>query len=533
MRDQVQLKQVTRLMPRPGAHPGLKAGDHHYQEHLNPREADNHLQSALNEYARALEQNPDSAELNVKMAKVFLRLGQENKAEQSALRALSLCLAFANNHSRAYTPIQSAAYQVLGTLAYRHDDLCKAEGFYNQALAKTPLQSSAIRFCLFKIYRNRLFNDPLKLSALLHVCKAFYYSASAALLFPFTSERLSFSNLFLLIPQLLNAWLKEEMNLTEKALLCYLELHRQFPGLPSITLIVGELYREKGRPEEARYWFEKATERHPDYVNAYYHLGRLLEEQEDYPAMAEVYKSLLILTPNNADLQCNLANAYYYMGQYPLAMTHYAIALQLGKDNHWKAMVAQSMGNIQADYLHNPKTAIAYYEMACLLNPDDEENYVQLGMLYFQQNDFQNAEVIYRKALQVSPSLPKLYSNLGYLRWMANDVDQAIAFYEKAIALDRRYEIPVNNLGVIHLDMLGQVNKAIELFQQALALEPNYALAYYNMGRAYSFLDNRLEAAHCFQKAQALNHYNRDLDHDELTARIHNLFDSREAESRD
>jgi tetratricopeptide (TPR) repeat protein len=533
MQDQARQETVFKLTPRLSANPGLKAGDRHYQDHLNPREADNHLQSALNEYARALEQNPDSAELTAKMAKVYLRLGEESKAEQSALRVLSLCQQPDNKVSRFFSQIQSAAYQVLGTLAYRHEDFSKAERYYNQALAKAPLQSAATRFCLFKIYRDRLLKEPLQPCALLNVFKAFYWSTSAALLFPLTSERLSFGNLFLLIPQLLKAGLKEEMNLPEEALLSYLELHRQFPGLPSITLIIGELYREKGKPEDARYWFEKATERHPDYVNAYYHLGRLLEEQKDYPAMAEVYKSLLVLTPNNADLQCYLANAYFYMDQYSLAMTHYTSALQLGKDNHWKASVAQIMGNIQADYLLNTKAAIAYYEMACLLNPDDEENYVQLGMLYFQQDDFENAEVIYRKALRLSPKQPKLYSNLGYLRWMANDVDQAIEFYEKAIALDSSYAIPVNNLGVIYLDMLGQVDKAIGVFQQTLALEPNYALAHYNLGRAYSFLGNRAEAAQCFKKAQALNHYSHDLDHDELTARIHNLFDSREGEFRD
>ncbi|WP_373531815.1 tetratricopeptide repeat protein [Vampirovibrio sp.] len=533
MQDQVRQERVVKLTPRPSANPGLKAGDRHYQDHLNPREADNHLQSALNEYARALEQNPDSAQLTVKMAKVFLRLGQEQKAEQSALRALSLCPQQSGLSKEAVTTVQAETYLVLGTLAYHHDDLKKAEGYYNLAQAKSPLTSSAARFCLYKIQRNQLLSAPLKPTALFTAFKALYWLSSAAVLFPFTQDRLSFSNLLLLFPQILNAWLKEEMNMPQEALLRYLSLHQQFPGLPSITLIVGELYRENGKQEEARYWFEKAIDRHPDYINAYYHLARLLEEQEDYPAMAKVYESLLALTPNNADLQCNLANACYYMGNYTKAMTHYATALQLGQDNQWKALVAQSMGNIQADYLFNPQSAIAYYEMACLLNPDDEENYIQLGMLYFQQDDFENAEVIYRKALRFSPKRPKLYSNLGYLRWMANDVEQAIAFYEQAIALDAHYEIPINNLGVIHLDMLGQVNRAIELFQQALALEPNYALAHYNLGRAYSFLGNRLEAAQCFQQAQALNHYSQDLDHDELTARIHNLFDSRETELRE
>ena len=109
----------------------------------------------------------------------------------------------------------------------------------------------------------------------------------------------------------------------------------------------------------------------------------------------------------------------------------------------------------------------------------------------------------------------------------------AIQLYEKAISLDCGYEIPVNNLGVIYLDMLGQVHKAIEYFEQALTIDPDYALAYYNLGRAYSFLDLRLEAAHCLRRAQELNLYTRELDNDELTARITHLFDTCEMEVRE
>lgn len=531
MQDQVRQRLAIRLTPRMTATPALKAGDRHYSNHLNPREADNHLREALNEYARALEQNPDSAELVCKMAKVFMRLGQDVKAEQSARKALSLSERPENERNAAR--IKSEAHLIIGTLAYGRDDLDAAEKAMRLSLKENPLHSAPVRFCLYKIYRNRLLKKPFSLDMLGHSVKAVYALCSSALLFPLAAERISFSNLMLLIPQLLSAWLREEMGLPEEALQRYLDLHRQFPGLPSMMLIIGEIYREKGQPEKAGYWFEKALERHPDNLNAYYHLARLREEQEDYPAMAGVYETLIRFSPNNPDLQCNLGNAYYYSGNFTDAMIHYASALQLGKDNKWKAMIAQNMGNIEADYLQNPSAAIAYYEMASVLDPEEVENYIQLGMLYFQKEDFETAEMIYRKALRYAPKHPKLHSNLGYLRWMANDVDQALAYYEQAIALDSGYEIPVNNMGVIYLDMLGQVHKAIELFQQALELDPQYALAYYNLGRAYSFLGQRLEAANCFKTAQELNHHSKELDNDELTARISQLFDTCEIELRD
>lgn len=529
MQDQVRQELAVKLTPRNSANPALKAGDRHYQNHLNPREADCHLQEALNEYARALEQNPDSAELICKMAKVFLRLGQDTKAAQTAQKALTIL----EGEASGSISTRSEIWQILGALAYSREEFDKAEAAMRQSLEADPLHSAPVRLYLYKIYRNHFLKQPFSFSGLLNGGKAAYALITAALLFPFTEERVSFSNLMLLIPQLLNAWVKEEIGQPEEALHRYLELHRQFPGIPSITLIIGEIHREKGQPEKARYWFEKALERHPDNLGAYYHLARLMEEQEDYPAMVKIYEKLIRFSPNNPDLRCNLANAYYYTAQPAEAMTHYAAALQLGKDNHWKAMVAQSMGNIESDYLQNTPAAIAYYEMASLLDPEDVENYIQLGMLYFQKEDFETAEMIYRKALQFAPKHPKLYSNLGYLRWMANDIEQALSFYEKAIDLDADYEIPINNMGVIYLDMLGQVHKSIDLFEQALAIDPHYALAYYNLGRAHSFLGNRLEAANCFHEAQELNYHSKELDNDELTERINQLFDTCEIELRD
>ncbi len=527
--------QVGQAYPRPTSSrqqpvQAVKKGDRNYRNHLNPREAESHLQEALNEYTRALEQTPDCPELMGKIAKVYMRLGLDAKAEQCAQKALKQ---LQHKKISAKGPVEASASLVLGTLSYSKSKLKEAQKYFLQAVKADPFKSSASRFCLYKIYFNRLWQNPLRPTGWINGFKAAYSLLTAILLFPFTEERMALSNLLLLIPQLGLAWMREELGMREDALHTYLDVHRQFPGLPAVSLVIGEIYRDKGRPDESKYWFEKAIDRHPDNLNAYYHLARLLEEREDFAGMAEVYEKLIQIAPNLADLHCNLGNAYYYTGQYKDSMTQYAIALQLGKDHHWKAMVAQSMANIQADYLQNTEAAIAYYEMASILDPQDVENHIQMGMLYFQRDDFDNAEMIYRKALLVAPKHPKLYSNLGYLRWMANDVDEAVTLYEQAIALDPDYEIPINNLGVIYLDMLGQVQKSITLFREALEIDPNYALAYYNLGRAYSFLGDRTEAANCFQSAQKLNQHSNELDNDELTARINHLFETREIEFRD
>lgn len=521
--------RITRENGSPAFQHWVREGDRLYREHLEPEEDENCLELALNEYARALEQEPDSPLVFCRMARIFLRQGNYPKAQQAAEKSLKLLQADEPDKAR----IQSDAYYVLGMIQYRKGDFPKAAHTMRQAAGLTGLQSSRIRFAVFQTCRDRAFAEGFRPMAMVWLLQAVYSLITSLLLLPFERERISMLTLSVLIPRLLLAWVQEETGMRQAALERYLTIRQDYPGLGSVGIIIGDMYRQKGQPEQARYWFETTIAKHPGSLDAYYHLARLLEEQEDYPNMVKVYEQLIRLKPADAHLYCNLANAHYYNQSYMDALRHYESALQLGTDAHWKAMVAQSIGNIHCDYLQNAHAAIASYQMARALDPTDIENYIQLGMLYFHKDDYGNAELIYRKAITLAPDNPRLYSNLGYLRWMEGDIETAIELYKKSIELDPGYEIPINNLGVIYLDMLGQVHKAIALFQEAIELDEHYALAYYNLGRAYSFLDNRLEAANCFRTARELNHYSRELDNDELTARINHLFDTCEIELRD
>lgn len=504
-------------------------GDTLYKKHFQPEESETHLQEALNAYTRALEQTPDSADIYCGMAKTFLLLGQYAKADQCATKATQL----AHTKDLPRPHLQKILYDtacIQGAIAQAHGDIEKACQAYQSALPQGGLRSTRARFGLFETLRQHLWTQPknqlFRFKTLQAGLKALYALCSSVLLIPFDPERFSLIQWATFAPNCLLAWIQEESGQHEAALKRYLDIHNQYPGLAGIGMVIGELYAEKGEFDLARYWFTKALERHPADLDAYHHLARLCEREEDYTAMAALYEKMVCLKPSDPHLWCNLANASYYSHQYKEALTYYETAFHLGNDPHWKALVAQSLGNIQADYLQNPEAAIAYYDMAKTLDPSDLENYIQLGLQYFQKEDYVNAEVVYLQATRITPKNPRLYSNLGYLRWQADDLPGAITFYEKALSLDSSYEIPLNNLGVIYLDSCGEIQKAISYFERAIEADNHYALAYYNLGRAYGLIGNRPEAASCFQQAQALNLASQELDPDELTARIHQLFDS-------
>ena len=537
MKYQVGLHSMLPEESSPAFHFWLQEGDRLYREHMEPEEPENCLDLALNEYARALEENPTSIDVLCRMGKVFLKQGHYAKAEQYAHKCLKLLNKPSEEGDKGKLPqagyIRQEAHYILGSTHYRKGEQAIARKHYMQSIRHGGLGSSRSRFGLFQSCREQLSQIPFRAESVTMGVQAIYSLFSSLCLFLFDRDRIALPTLLVLFSRLLMAWTQEELGRNDAALDRYLNIHQDYPGLCSVSIIIADLYREKGQTEKAQYWLEKAIAKHPGRLEAYYHLARLMEEKEDYSGMVNVYHRLIRLKPADAHLYCNLANAHYYNNAFKDALHQYETALQLGTEPRWKAMVAQSIANIYCDYLQNSQAALAYYQMAKALDPSEIENYIQLGMLYFNQEDFANAEVIYRQAIHVAPDNPRLYSNLGYLRWMEGDVEVALTYYEKAIALDSEYEIPINNMGVIYLDMLGNVEKAIELFNRAIEIDEHYALAYYNLGRAYSFLDNRLEAANCFRTAQELNHYSCELDNDELTARINHLFDTCEMELRD
>jgi tetratricopeptide (TPR) repeat protein len=507
-------------------------GDLLLKSHQSPLGTENLLEQALNAYALAMEEAPDNALLSSRMSKVFFLKGQYARALNLAQKALAQAQK-PQSSPNIQREAQCEANYIVGLSHQRNGQLRDANQSFFTAMRFGGLHSARIRFSLFQNCRDLAMEASLGLQSFYWGMKAAHALVSSVLLLPFEPDCLPFSLLAGLIPRLLMAWVMEETSREEAALARYLQIAADYPALATVALVIGAMQREKGELSQARFWFEKVIRRHPGNLDAHYHLAQLLEECEEYQEMAEVYQHLDTLKPNDPHIHCNLANAYYYLHDYKEALNQYETALQLGTDAEWKGMVAQSIANIQFDYSQNSEAAMAYYHLARNFDPRNLENYTQLGMIYFQAEDYANAELIYRKALTIAPKNARLYSNLGYLRWLEADAPGAIEFYETAIRLDDSYEIPINNLGVIYLDMLGEVQRSIALFQQAIAIDKNYSLAYYNLGRAHSFLDNRLEAAHCLQMAQELNHFSRDLDNDELVARIQHLFETRELELLD
>lgn len=499
----------------------IQAGNLAYSRYLDPTESSSHLDAALDAYAQALEQEPVSPSIMAKMAILSLRKGNTERARQLADKALHV-------NSR-----ESLAHFTLGYIAFKANQYDACLTAFRQSVQANRLGSFKTHLFMAHAYRKRsksTIGSPQIVSRMSDTLKSWGHMFCVALLFPIDRERRAISELLPLVLGLVVGYYYDEQHRWDDALKTYLSLYERFPGAVSLTNAIADVYRRKSCFTEALFWYDKTIARHPSSEEAYFSKAQMLEDRNEPERALEVYEKLHTLCPNDPHVLCSIANVLYSCHQFDEALGYYKSALMLGHDREWRGLIAQSIGNLYLECFNNYEAAQAAFQMALEFDPTDVENYIQLGLVYFKNKDYKNATVIYQQAINRFPTNARLYSNLGYLKWQHGDLTEAEKLYQKAIVLDPYYEIPYNNLGVIYLDSLGKIPQALECLEKAVSLNDHYALAFYNLGRAYSFLNRKLHAATCFKTAQSLNTTTRELDNDELAARIEHLFAASEPE---
>lgn len=65
-------------------------------------------------------------------------------------------------------------------------------------------------------------------------------------------------------------------------------------------------------------------------------------------------------------------------------------------------------------------------------DPEDEELYQKLGILYMKYKDYESAEGAYKKALQLNPDNPWTYLYFGNLHYAKNNISKAIEWFKEA-----------------------------------------------------------------------------------------------------
>ncbi len=488
----------------------VRLGDLYLDWHLDVYQAKQYIDEAITEYQKAAEVLIDNGEIYYKIGVALYYKGELDKAINYFNIALEKKGNIAKNH-----------YMIAKCLK-KKDRFQDALDNINIALKHTFLNSSSIHYSKFRLLNSLFFQNRKK------KLQSYFELILSILLIPFDKEaikdiryKLKWVNI---IPALVKADSYFQQGDLESAFNIYNDLTNKMPGYSTLYVILGDMYKKAGRLEESINEYKMAIWIDSLNHSAYAGIVQAYEEMGDYDNAILYYKKYIQIHPHNAVLHSNIANLYFMKGDTDNAIEHYQTAITINPKADWTSIVAQTLGFIQQNVIRNTHCAIANYQIANALTPKEIDVYISLGSAFYDNDDYNNALIVYRRALELEPGNSKIHCNLGYLYWGMGDIDEAIKEYKLSIKYDPTYDIAYNNLGVIYLDDLVQIQNAIDCFYTAVECNPNYALAYYNLGRCYALKSQNVEAAKFFQQAMDVNNITSEMDPNDIQERLNDLF---------
>ncbi len=157
-----------------------------------------------------------------------------------------------------------------------------------------------------------------------------------------------------------------------------------------------------------------------------------------------------------------------------------------------------------------------------------------LGAVYFEQGQYDSAQVHLEHALEIAPSFAAAYLTLGLVHHARGDSAAALDAFMKTVEGDTlsvarmntvppdtvyawarsqygRMMVGMPNLAAAHTDMAiaynqgGYLNEAVHHYRQAIESDSSYVDAYTNLGKVYSDTEEYENSAEAYEKVLTLS----------------------------
>jgi len=161
---------------------------------------------------------------------------------------------------------------------------------------------------------------------------------------------------------------------------------------------------------------------------------------------------------------------------------------------------------------HQYTEAEQKYKTFLLHQGNHADAWMNLGMVYYQTQRYQEAINALSKSLEIDPSRTALYYNFGLVLEKISNFGQAVNAYQQTIALNPHHTDAYNNLGNIFLQT-GHIQEAEAVYRQAIKENPCDFGSYQNLGNVLMACRNWDEAIETYLKALDLQPSNPDLMH--------------------
>ena len=274
-----------------------------------------------------------------------------------------------------------------------------------------------------------------------------------------------------------------------------------YPASPELHYNLGNVRRDQQRYHEAADCFSKAKALSPDYFEAIFNLGVVLQLLGQDTEAIQHLEHALSLNDSLATGHCLLADIRFGRCEIASAIGGYRKALALDPD------FAEAHNNLAVALLETGKDEDAQHhlEHALALDPDYVDAHRNLALFWQARAAPDRAEHHFRRAREHAAGDIRPDLGLGSLLHDQGRLDEALHVYRQALVGAPQSAAIFNNLGGLYRDM-GQAGEAVAAYEQAMRVDPAFAGARTNLAHALRAQGRVVEAIAHYRDALASGH---------------------------
>jgi tetratricopeptide (TPR) repeat protein len=251
----------------------------------------------------------------------------------------------------------------------------------------------------------------------------------------------------------------------------------------------------------------------PDFLGAYYELGRIYYGHHRYEAAEKMLETALNINPKDVGCVFLMGNIKLSKGQYKLALDLYSKVQKNGgnfpelfynigltyvrTENFVEAEKYFKMTlEINPDFpganeilgelliykkLYNE--AIKYLSKACEINAESWENHFALGQAYLYKKMWQEACEEFSIANGLHPNDPKILQRLGICFVNIEDFENSEFYFKQVLELNPHSVETMVELASSYINQM-KIDEGIRWLHKAIEIDANNSLAWNELARA-------------------------------------------------
>lgn len=242
-----------------------------------------------------------------------------------------------------------------------------------------------------------------------------------------------------------------------------------------------------GRHDTGLVHFQRAAELRPDFAMAHYNIALAMIQRDDLGAAADSFRRALHHNPKLADAHMNLGLILLRLEPGEKAIRHLRQATEVGPENVI-ALTNLGIGLIETGAAAE---AVAVLKRAVALDPGFAAAHFGLASALDEaageKSDDENlalAEAHYRCALEINPDYFEAHMNLGIVLKAKRRYDEAEAEFRRALDLRPGEVECITNLAEVLVDQ-DKDDEAMDIYRAVRDTNPEYIHGYRRLARLW------------------------------------------------